>query len=305
MTETTTTEEQPETLSEAPPEKRRGAEPEEQPGEQPEAEPEKQSGVDPGGGPGADPDKLLDKQAKKPITTADKVKFAGLIVFFLLIIAASVFAVDFVRSMGSDSLEVELERAVREAGVFGVLICLGVQFIQVVVAFIPGEVVQIVIGYVYGTFWGGILTLAGALISSVFVFYLVRKLGAPFVQAMVGNKDSGRMRFIHNNKNLNSLVFILYLIPGLPKDLFTYVFPLTDMRPSSFFVLSTIARAPAIFASTYVAASFKSGDYLGMIIVAVIFGGIGILGIVFNQKIMAFVDRLMARLSPRHHDQEA
>jgi uncharacterized membrane protein YdjX (TVP38/TMEM64 family) len=243
---------------------------------------------------------------KAPVSTADKVKFVGLVVFFLLIIAVSVFAVNFIRSLGTESITVELEHAVRDAGIFGVLICLGIQFIQVVVAFIPGEVVQVVIGYVYGTVWGGLLTLLGALISSVFVFYLVRKLGAPFVQAMVGNKDSKRMRFLHNSKNLNSLVFILYLIPGLPKDLFTYVVPLTEMRPSSFFVLSTIARAPAIFASTYVAASFKSGDFVGMIVVTVIFGGLGILGIIFNQRIMAFVDSITTRFSARlRHNKEA
>jgi hypothetical protein len=66
-------------------------------------------------------------------------------------------------------------------------------------------------------------------------------------------------------------------------------------------VLSTIGRAPAIFATTFVVSSFRSGDYLQMIIVAVIFGGLGILGIVFNQKIMAFVDRVMTRFSPRRH----
>jgi uncharacterized membrane protein YdjX (TVP38/TMEM64 family) len=125
----------------------------------------------------------------------------------------------------------------------------------------------------------------------------VRKLGAPFVQAMTGNKDSRISKFLHNSKNLNSLVFILYLIPGLPKDLLTYLVPLTEMKPSHFFVLSTIARTPAIFASTFVAASFKSGNYLGMAIVAVIFGGLGILGIVFNQKIMEIIDKVMKRFS--------
>jgi uncharacterized membrane protein YdjX (TVP38/TMEM64 family) len=241
------------------------------------------------------------KPPKAKVSTADKVKFVGLVAFFVLIIAISVFAVFYINSMGTDSLQDKLELAIREAGVFGILICLGIQFIQVVVAFIPGEVVQVAIGYAYGTIAGGFITLAGALFSSVFVFYLVRKLGAPFVQGMVGSKDSGRIRFLHNSKNLNSLVFILYLIPGLPKDLFNYVIPLTTMRPSAFFVLSTIARAPAIFASTFVAASFKSGDYLQMVIVAVIFGGLGLLGIVFNQKIMVFVDRLVTRLSPHHH----
>jgi uncharacterized membrane protein YdjX (TVP38/TMEM64 family) len=241
---------------------------------------------------------------KAGITTADKVKFVGLVVFFLLIIAASVLIVNFIRSMGTDSLEVELERAIRGAGVFGILICLGLQFIQVVVAFIPGEVVQAAIGYMYGTIGGGFLTLVGALLSSVFVFYLVRKLGAPFVQGMVGGKESGRLKFLTDSKNLNALVLILYLIPGLPKDLFTYVFPLTKIRASAFFVLSTIGRTPAIFATTFVVSSFRAGNYLQMIIVAVIFGGLGILGIVFNQKIMGVVDRVMTHLSPHKEQQE-
>lgn len=234
----------------------------------------------------------------KTISTADKVKFAGLIVFFALIVVISVFAVNFVRGLGEGSIEVQLKQAIEGAGFFGILICLALQFIQVVVAFIPGEVVQVAIGYVYGTIGGGFLTLFGALFSSIFVFYLVRKLGAPFVQAMTGNKDSGISKFLHNSKNLNSLVFILYLIPGLPKDLITYLVPLTEMRPSHFFVLSTIARAPAIFASTFVASSFASGNYVGMAIVAIIFGGLGILGIVFNQKIMQIIDKAMTRIAP-------
>jgi hypothetical protein len=55
---------------------------------------------------------------------------------------------------------------------------------------------------------------------------------------------------------------------------------------------------PAIFATTFVMSSFRTGNYLQMVIVAVIFGGLGILGIVFNQKIMGIVDRVMTRLSP-------
>jgi uncharacterized membrane protein YdjX (TVP38/TMEM64 family) len=265
---------------------------------EPEAVPDADVAPEAEAAPDAVPAADVAPPSKPGITTADKIKFAGLVVFFLLIIAASVLVVNFIRSLGTDSLEVELERAVRDAGMFGILICLGMQFIQVVVAFIPGEVVQAVIGYMYGTIGGGFITLLGALVSSVFVFYLVRKLGAPFVQGMVGGKESGRLKFLTDSKNLNALVLILYLIPGLPKDLLTYVFPLTKIRASAFFVLSTIGRTPAIFATTFVVSSFRTGNYLQMVIVAVIFGGLGILGIVFNQKIMGFVDRVMTRLSP-------
>ena len=251
-------------------------------------------------------DGQIDEPSPKPgVSTADKIKFAGLIVFFLLMILGSVAGILYINSIGTDTLLVDLEQAIKDAGPFGILICILMQFIQIVIAFIPGEVVQLAIGYLYGTVWGGLITILGALVSSVFVFYLARKLGAPFVQGMVGKKDSKRLNFLQNSKNLDSLVFILYLIPGLPKDLFNYVFPLTKIKPSAFFVLSTIARAPAIFASTFVSASFKSGDYIQMAVVAVIFGGLGVLGILYGQKITELVDRLVTKLSPRrHHDKK-
>ncbi|HBT95761.1 MAG TPA: hypothetical protein DEB24_06650 [Coriobacteriia bacterium] len=243
-------------------------------------------------------------KTKKAVSSADKVKFIGLLVFFLLVVVISIFVAVVIVNMGTENLVAELEKAILDAGPFGILICLGIQLIQIVIAFIPGEAAQAAIGYVYGTIGGGFITLAGALFGSICVFYLVRKLGAPFVQGMIGDKDSGRFKFLHESKNLNALVFILYLIPGLPKDVFSYVVPLTDMRPSTFFVLSTIGRAPAIFATTFVVTAFREGDYLAMAIVAIIFGGLGIIGIFFNQKVIALVNALMKRVLPEKHHEE-
>jgi uncharacterized membrane protein YdjX (TVP38/TMEM64 family) len=168
-----------------------------------------------------------------------------------------------------------------------------------VVAVIPGEIVQAAIGYVYGTLFGGLIVLTGALITSIFLFYLVRWLGAPFVQNMIGKKEGRLMaafqRFVSDSKRLNAAVFLVYLIPGMPKDIFTYLFPLTPIRPEEFFVLSTIARAPAVFATTFVVDAFNKGNYLACAIVAVIFGGLGIIGILFNMKIIELVDKLVEK----------
>ncbi len=246
----------------------------------------------------------LPASGKKQISSADKVKFIGLAVFFLLVAIISIFVAVVIVNMGTENLVAELEKAILEAGPFGILICLGIQLVQIIIAFIPGEAAQAAIGYVYGTIGGGFITLAGALLGSICVFYLVRKLGAPFVQGMIGDKDSGRFKFLHESKNLNALIFILYLIPGLPKDVFTYVFPLTDIRPSTFFVLSTIARAPAIFATTFVVTAFREGDFLAMAIVAIIFGGLGIIGIFFNQKVIGLVNSLMKKISPHEHHED-
>jgi len=244
-----------------------------------------------------------DKQKYK-VSSADKFKFFGLVAFLLFTVVVGVAVVLYINSIGVDAVERDLEQIIIDAGPFGVVICLFMQFIQIVVAFIPGEVIQLAIGYLYGSVWGGIITLGGALISTIFVFYITRKLGAPFVRGMLGAKDSKRLRFLRESKNLVSLVFILYFIPGMPKDLLNYIFPLTEIRPIAFFIFSTIGRAPAIFASTFVAASFRSGDYLQMIIIAIIFGVPGILGILFHRKIIVVVDKLATRFSLRKRRQK-
>ncbi|MCL1879023.1 MAG: VTT domain-containing protein [Actinomycetia bacterium] len=243
-------------------------------------------------------------EGKKQLSHADKVKFVGLILFVLLVIGASIYVVHFFSSIDGVSIEDALEQTISRAGAFGILICLAIQFVQIVVAFIPGEVVQVAIGYVYGTLLGGLVVMLGAAISSAFVFWLVRKLGSPFVESMVGTKDNKLMRFLKDGKRLNATVFILYLIPGLPKDVFNYLVPLTQMRLAEFLVLSTIARAPSIFASAFAATAWRQHDYRSMVIVILVFGGLGLLGILFNQQIMTFVDKLLKKLLPHHGEEE-
>ena len=262
----------------------------------------------PSGSEAAAPDSNQDEAPKtSQLTTADKMKFFGLLGFVLATTLIGVYIVRFVLQIESnENFADALTTAIREAGIWGIMLCLGLQLLQIIVAFIPGEIVQAAIGLVYGTVWGGLITLSGSLLASICVFYLSRQLGAPFVQGMLGKSEGKRVaaieRFFTNSRRLNATVFILFLIPGMPKDIFTYLVPLTPMRPSEFFVLSTIARAPAIFATTFVVDAFASGNYLACVIVAIIFGGLGLVGIIFNLKIMEIVDKIIDKLHP-HHEQ--
>ena len=233
---------------------------------------------------------------EKKASTADIVKFAGLITFLLLIVGIGVALWPYMEHFSSESGRLELIAMIKDAGPAGVLICLGLQFIQIVVAFIPGEITQLAIGAIYGPFFGSLITALGALVSSIFIFFVVRKLGAPFVHDMIGSKHNKVLDFLHKDSNLNAIVFILYLIPGLPKDIFTYLFPLTDVKPVNFFVLSTLGRLLGIVASAFIGSAIVQGDYTQAIIVGVIAGGLGLLGIIFNKKIIAVIDKVERRL---------
>jgi len=229
------------------------------------------------------------------ISFADKLKFGGLIVFLLLLVVVGVLLMPYFANLTTEEGRLALSLMIRDTGVWGVLICVGLQFLQVVVAIIPGQVVQIVVGAIYGPLYGTIMLVFGALFSSLFVFYVVRRLGAPFVHAMISKKHEDKLRFFKESKRLDVIVFVLFLIPGLPNDLFTYLVPLTEMRPANFFILSTLGRFPGIVMSTFIGSAAIQGHYAVAIVVALIAGGLGALGIIFNGKIMKAMDALMLK----------
>ena len=236
---------------------------------------------------------------KSPVSTADKIKFAGLLLFLVLIVIVGLQLFPYFEYLTTAEGRLELIAMIHDAGVAGIGICLALQFVQIVVAFIPGEIVQLAIGAIYGPFAGTFITVLGALISSMFVFFVVRKLGAPFVQGMIGAKNTKILDFFNKDRRLNVIVFILFLIPGLPKDVFTYLVPLTPMRPANFFILSTLGRIPGIAASAFIGNAAVQGDYTQAIIVGIIAGGLGLLGIVFNKQILGLVDRVEDRLAKK------
>ena len=116
---------------------------------------------------------------------ADIFKFVGLIAFFAIMVLIVVMLWPYFHELFEPGGLDRIINDVRGAGPVGFLILLGLQFLQIVVAFIPGEVVQIAAGLLYGPWIGALVILAGCVISSAFIFALVRKLGAPFVQSMV------------------------------------------------------------------------------------------------------------------------
>ena len=218
-------------------------------------------------------------------------KFAGLIAFVVLVGVIMFLAWPFIADVFTEGGVDRLVERVRNAGPLGVLMLLGIQFLQIVVAFIPGEVVQLAAGLMYGPVGGAAIVLLGCVISSSVIFLLVHKLGAPFVQGMVSTEHMEKFKKFEETGRLDIVVFVLFLIPGLPKDVFTYLVPLTDMPYKRFIALTTIGRIPGVVASTYAAAGFADGQIVGPIIVLSILAILAIIAIVFRGKIMDALGR--------------
>lgn len=215
------------------------------------------------------------------------------IIIVLLIICTIIFFPIF-KELANDDKRDQLIQFIRSKGVWGILILLAIQIVQVVVAVIPGEVVEVMAGILYGTVGGYIICTIGVLLSSIMVFYTVKRLGKGYVEKVVTSEKLSRFTFLKDSAKLNSIIFLLFFIPGTPKDLLTYIIPLTKVKPLHFFVISAFARVPSIISSTYAGSTIHEGNFKMTLLIFAITGIIGLLGIYVNDKIMKKLNKKKA-----------
>ena len=160
----------------------------------------------------------------------------------------------------------------RDSGASGPLICIGIQFMQVVIFAIPGEITQIAAGYVFGAWWGFLYSIVGILLGSAFDFGFARVVGRPAVQRILGAKRLTEVDRLLQSRRGRAAVFVLFLIPGTPKDAMSYGGGLTAMQLPVFLALSVPARMPALLLSTLFGSEAYDGDYTAMVWIAVAAG---------------------------------
>jgi len=146
---------------------------------------------------------------------------------------------------------------VGEKGMLGKLAYGGMVFLQVIVAIIPGEPLEIVGGYAFGALEGTLICTAGAALGSILVFCLVRRFGVRMVEIFFTRESTRVLRFLKKTPRRRLLLMILFIVPGTPKDLLCYYAGLTDIPWKHWLILCSLGRLPSIVTSTI------GGDFLG------------------------------------------
>lgn len=125
-----------------------------------------------------------------------------------------------------------------------------IRSLQTVVKIIPSEPLEIASGYVFGT-WGGLFYCSlGTFLGSLIIVMLSRWLGVKFVKTFINEEQIKQLSILSNGKNQKIFLIVFYLIPGTPKDLFTYVVGSLNINLTEFFIITTICRIPSIITST-------------------------------------------------------
>jgi uncharacterized membrane protein YdjX (TVP38/TMEM64 family) len=162
-----------------------------------------------------------------------------------------------------------LVRFLISLGPYSSAIFILLQAFQVIVSPIPGELTGAVGGYVYGASFGFLFSTLGLTLGSWAAFEIADILGKPFLGRFIRRETLEKFNFLSTNTGA-AICFLLFLLPGFPKDVLCYVLGLTGMRLSTFLLVSTLGRMPGTYLLTIQGASLRSQDYLTAAMIAVI-----------------------------------
>lgn len=176
-------------------------------------------------------------------------------------------------------------------GKLGTIVFIFFQVLQTVIAPIPGEVIQVAGGYIYGVSLGLIYTTVGMLLGAIIAFYFTRLIGDSFVKKLMNKKNSKWLNDIMDNKKFSIILFIIFFIPGLPKDFLIYVAGLTPIKPLKFFGILLVSRFPWLLASVSVGSNLHYRNYASTIIIGSFALIAFILGIIYKDKIINKLSR--------------
>ena len=217
------------------------------------------------------PDEFTEKQRKA-------VAIAAVVIFLALSAAVGWFVG---RPMLRFVSEPEKFRLWVDAhGAWGRLAYMGMVILQVIVAIIPGEPLEIGGGYAFGAFWGTALCLIAAAAGSMLVFLFVRRFGMKVAEVFFPQEKLQKLKFLHASRKRDFLFLLIFAVPGTPKDMLCYFAGLTDMKPGVWALISSLGRIPSVITSTIGGDALGTKNYwfaIGVFAVTLLLSAVGLL----------------------------
>lgn len=185
------------------------------------------------------------------------------------------------------------------------LIFIGLQAVQVLAAPLPGEVSGFAGGILFGPLWGIVFSTIGLALGSWAAFNLSRLVGRPLVELVARPETIQRYDYVMKHKGL-VFAFLLFLIPGFPKDILCYLLGLGHMSQRDFLLVSTSGRLLGTTLLTLGGSLFRDAHYAAFFTLAGISIGIIILAMVYREDVERWFrkTRLQQRLQARRTERK-
>jgi uncharacterized membrane protein YdjX (TVP38/TMEM64 family) len=186
---------------------------------------------------------------------------------------------------------IHLELYFQKFGFWGPLFISLSQSMQIVLAVIPCEPVQVLAGLSYGPYIGFVASLSGLMLGNFIIYLLVRKLGSNFV-LLFKSKDIINVTTVSkgaDSKRIGWVILILYWLPAIPCGLIAFLATSTKMKFHKYMIITTLGVTPSVVASLYVGELLKTGNFEFTIILACLMVILGVVSAIFHNKIFNFL----------------
>lgn len=210
------------------------------------------------------------------------INIVGLLVFLLICVVVTILIFPYIKNFLKDPIA--FKEYIKENGFVGGCLFILVQILQIIVSVIPGEVVEIAGGISFGWFFGLLLCELGVAIGTIIIFIVCKKFGRSIIDIYLGEGKLKRFDKLDKNPKRDNIIFLLFLIPGLPKDMLIYACAFFDISLSRFLLISLIARIPSIITSTIAGELILQKNYASAVIIFIITGAIALMGYLLYEK---------------------
>ena len=170
---------------------------------------------------------------------------------------------------------------------YGALVYCLVTVVQILLAFLPGEPLELAAGYAFGAVKGSLLCLLAEGIGSILVLLLVRRFGPGLVRLFFSEEQLERLKFLHYSPKRLLLFAIIFMVPGTPKDLLCYFAGLTDIDLVKLIIICTVGRIPSVVTSTLGGSAIGDRSYVFAIAVFAVTAVLSVAGIAVYNHICA------------------
>lgn len=195
------------------------------------------------------------------------------VIFAIICIAIIAYLMPIMKDIATDEGRIAFKQKIESAGFMGWLMLFGLQFAQIFLVVLPGEPLEVLAGMCYGTIGGTAFILGSVFIITVLIYFLVSRYKKNFLYEFFSKEKIDKIEnsvLFKNPKKAQILFTILFLIPGTPKDLLTYIGALFPIKPWKFILISVFARFPSVISSTIAGAHLAEGNWQATIITYVI-----------------------------------
>lgn len=198
-------------------------------------------------------------------------------IIFIAVIGIIIYNIIYLFPIMRDIITPEGQQLFKEkvtnSGVSGIFMLFSLQLAQIFLVILPGEPLEILAGMCYGAVWGTIFILVTVFLTTTVIFYLVRRFGRRLVYEFFDKKKVDKIRkskTFNDPKKIEIILFILFFIPGTPKDLLVYLGGILPIKPLRFILISTFARFPSVISSTLAGSNIMKGDFKSILFIYII-----------------------------------